>query len=43
MTIDFTNCTQLVNTYEGADFKRKVIYDGSVYNGFLGQKPLRAS
>ena len=50
MTIDFTNCTQLVNTYEGADFKRKVIYDGSVYMLKFGQKlesdekkPLQAS
>ena len=48
--IDFTNCTQLVNTYEGADFKRKVIYDGSVYMLKFGQKlesdekkPLQAS
>lgn len=48
--IDFTNCPQRVNTYEGADFKRKIIYDGNVYMLKFGQKlesndrkPLQAS
>lgn len=48
--IDFTDCKGLVNSYEGADFKRKVIYDGEVYMLKFGQKleangqkPLQAS
>lgn len=48
--IDFTNCPQRVNTYEGADFKRKIIHDGNVYMLKFGQKlesndrkPLQAS
>lgn len=50
MMIDFTNCTQRVNTYEGADFKRKIIYDEKIYMLKFGQKlesnekkPLQAS
>lgn len=48
--IDFTGCKVLVNSYEGADFKRKIIYDGDVYMLKFGQKlesdehkPLQAS
>lgn len=48
--IDFTDCKGLVNSYEGADFKRKIIYDGEVYMLKFGQKlesdehkPLQAS
>lgn len=48
--IDFTDCKALVNSYEGADFKRKIIYDGDVYMLKFGQKlesderkPLQAS
>lgn len=48
--IDFTNCPQLVNTYEGADFKHKIVYDGDIYMLKFGQKlesdekkPLQAS
>lgn len=48
--IDFTDCPQRVNTYEGADFKRKIIYDGDIYMLKFGQKlesngrnPLQAS
>lgn len=36
--IDFTDCKGLVNSYEGADFKRKIIYDGDVYMLKFGQK-----
>lgn len=36
--IDFTGCKVLVNSYEGADFKRKIIYDGDVYMLKFGQK-----
>lgn len=36
--IDFTGCKGLVNSYEGADFKRKIIYDGDVYMLKFGQK-----
>lgn len=36
--IDFTDCKGLVNSYEGADFKRKIIYYGDVYMLKFGQK-----
>lgn len=48
--IDFTNFPQLINTYDGADFKRKIVFNGSVYMLKFSQKlepndknPLQAS
>lgn len=48
--IDFTGCKQLVNSYEGADLKRKIEYEGNIYMLKFGQKlepndknPLQAS
>lgn len=48
--IDFTNCKRLVNSYEGADLKKKIEYNGNIYMLKFGQKlesneknPLQAS
>ena len=36
--IDFTNCNRLVNSYEGADLKKKIEYHGNIYMLKFGQK-----
>lgn len=36
--IDFTSCREFINSYEGADLKKKIEYDGEVYMLKFGKK-----